>query len=323
MYHYVRKYDPEFPNLRFLDFEDFKKQLDHFECIYNFPTREQVVKYMRTPESQILNQDRPSMVLTFDDGLFDHYAFVLPELKRRGLWGIFYVPSGPYANDSLLDVHAVHALTARFDSKRLLERARELITNEAVAVFSDKQEEFEEHTYRPELQTNDEATVEFKRLCNYFLRPHVRSSVLKQMLAESFSDVSSLCKSWYLSIEQLKVMDAAGMWIGAHSVTHAVLGSLSETEQRSEIEPCFEFIECVLGKHIPRTFCFPYGGPVAHNVDTIKILREANCLFTVDVRYEDCTVELVSKFPQELPRWDCNKFLFGSCRDPKSYVQGG
>ena len=153
MYHYIREYDPAFPHLRFLDFEDFKQQLDHFERVYNFPTREQVVAYIRTPEAQVLNQGRPNMVLTFDDGLLDHYAFVLPELKRRDLWGIFYIPSGPYVNESMLDVHAVHALTARFDSATLLERARELIAGRMDAVFLDKQHEFEEHTYLPHFQT--------------------------------------------------------------------------------------------------------------------------------------------------------------------------
>jgi len=62
--------------------------------------------------------------------------------------------------------------------------------------------------------------------------------MLKQMLTENFPDEnSSLCESWCMSVEQLKALDATGMWIGAHSMTHAGLGGLSESDQTAEIEP--------------------------------------------------------------------------------------
>ena len=35
------------------------------------------------------------LVLTFDDGLIDHYRYVLPLLVERGLFGIFYVCTAP------------------------------------------------------------------------------------------------------------------------------------------------------------------------------------------------------------------------------------
>ena len=83
-------------------------------------------------------------------------------------------------------------------------------------------------------------------------------------------------------------------------------------EQRYEIESSFEFIERVIGEGLSatrrRTFCYPYGSPVSHNIDTIKILTELGCLFTVDVNYQDCDSEVIAKHAQELPRWDCNKF---------------
>ncbi len=33
MYHYVQEYSSEYPNFKFLNFEDFKKQLSFFEKI--------------------------------------------------------------------------------------------------------------------------------------------------------------------------------------------------------------------------------------------------------------------------------------------------
>ena len=105
MYHYVRLYDKANPNFRFLDFNQFKKQLDFFENNYGFVTRKQW-------EEVVLNRNVSEMpkgiVLTFDDAMLCHYKFVYKELKKRDLWGIFYVPTSPYIKNSILDVHKIH-----------------------------------------------------------------------------------------------------------------------------------------------------------------------------------------------------------------------
>ena len=36
MYHYIREFDPSLPNFKFLDINDFKKQLDWFENTFGF-----------------------------------------------------------------------------------------------------------------------------------------------------------------------------------------------------------------------------------------------------------------------------------------------
>ena len=39
MYHYVREYKPELPKFRFLDIQNFRKQLDYFDQKYGFVSR--------------------------------------------------------------------------------------------------------------------------------------------------------------------------------------------------------------------------------------------------------------------------------------------
>ena len=63
MYHYVREFSPDVPFLRFLHFDDFRRQLDAFQSCYAFPTREQVERYFQGHVAAI-PQDRPNMVLT-------------------------------------------------------------------------------------------------------------------------------------------------------------------------------------------------------------------------------------------------------------------
>ena len=60
------------------------------------------------------------VLLTFDDGLRDHRDFVLPVLQARGLFGVFYVASGPAITGRILDVHKVHLVLGRMGGRAVL-----------------------------------------------------------------------------------------------------------------------------------------------------------------------------------------------------------
>ena len=108
MYHYVRPFDSDLPYLNHLHIEDFKKQLDFFEDHYGFITQKEFINSLKTGNTS------KGIILTFDDGLSCHYNHVFKELQDRGLWGIFYIPTSPYKNNKLLDVHRIHLLLAKY-----------------------------------------------------------------------------------------------------------------------------------------------------------------------------------------------------------------
>jgi peptidoglycan/xylan/chitin deacetylase (PgdA/CDA1 family) len=101
MYHYVRPQidTPPFGYFH-LDIDSFRRQLDHFDEKYTVLGRQEFLATVdgdRTPRSD-------DILLTFDDGLIDHAEYVLPELRRRDLFGAFYVPAGPYLEGMVLHV---------------------------------------------------------------------------------------------------------------------------------------------------------------------------------------------------------------------------
>lgn len=61
-------------------------------------------------------------LLTFDDGLRDHVDFVLPTLRRRGVFGLFYVPSAPTTDGVVLDVHKLHLALGHLGGPAVLAR---------------------------------------------------------------------------------------------------------------------------------------------------------------------------------------------------------
>ena len=88
--------------------QNFKKQLDFFEKHFGFVRFEdfcalsESTSHFHTLQNKILP--------TFDDGFIDHYRYVLPELLKRKIFGLFFVPTGIYEKRKALDVHRIHFL---------------------------------------------------------------------------------------------------------------------------------------------------------------------------------------------------------------------
>ena len=77
--------------------------------------------------------------------------------------------------------------------------------------------------------------------------------------------------NWGISTESLKALDADPLCtIGAHTVSHSKLDTLSPEEQREEIMQSKQELEALLG-HPIRHFSYPHG---AYNADTLSIINQ-------------------------------------------------
>ena len=160
-YHYVRQFRPDLPFFTYLDIENFNKQISWFRQYYNFPSQDDFLRCCSTGTVW------DGIILTFDDGLCEHYENVLPVLKRNGLWGIFFVPTAPLKNDVILDVHKVHLVLGKLgggQSKKLL---MSLIENSDLAPRLDQRDEILDNTYKS--PDRDGPASDFKRILNYYL----------------------------------------------------------------------------------------------------------------------------------------------------------
>ncbi|WP_236035819.1 polysaccharide deacetylase family protein [Helicobacter turcicus] len=251
MYHYVRKSDKNTPFFRYLDFENFKKQLDYFEKNYSFLTYEEFLNLYENPPQNAKQYEhyKGKILLTFDDGLKDHYDFVFKELKKRGLFGFFFVCSGVYERKKALDVHRIHFLLGKLGGKKLLDLANEKIKlfqkQKGVCIIKDSEKAFfENKTYLN--QDNDFATSEFKKLFNYYIKYAYRESLLDSLMEEICEDYA-LFENLYMSIDALKTLQKEKMIVGSHSHNHFVLSKLTKEEQKQELQKSFEFLEQIIG----------------------------------------------------------------------------
>ena len=297
MYHYVRPPDPAFPFFRYLDIAEFRAQLDQLGAHHHFVTRDELIESLRT------NRPIPNgLILTFDDGFNDHYTHVFPELQRRHIPGIFYVPTRPLTDGHLLEVHRTHLLLGRHGGQRIFERLQQLVTED---MLSHKHvAEFFSIPYRS--QTNDQWTVAVKRTLNYLIDYAVRPHIMEVLVREFLPDELNLARNFYLTPEQFREMHENGMIIGSHTVNHPCMSKLSLADQRREIHDSFAALERTLGALSLKTFCYPYGGSHSFNSDTEQILQNAGCHFSFSVEYRDINSHDLLHRPQALPRYDCN-----------------
>ncbi len=264
MYHYVRDNQIEnTPNLNSLDIGLFRSQLDWLQDNYAVLSLDELDRVvsgnMQLPED--------AFILTFDDGLKDHYTYVLPELKKRGLGGLFYICSKPYLDEFPLDVHIIHFVLDKIGVETFTDMVVEEMREACVHV--------EGHKFDVKYRYDDESYSMIKKLLNYTLDYDIKEMIIKRIFNRVFDSAVEFNERVYLSRSEIVKMREEGMYIGNHTHSHKVLSRLDSQGQRSEIHQCDSFLRELLGEQ-SFSFCYPYGHSFTYNTDTFKTLDEVN-----------------------------------------------
>ena len=242
--------------------------------------------------------------MTFDDGLICHYKNVFPELKKE-VYGVFLYQLF-HLRESILDVHRIHILISNV--------TKDLYTylqNKQIQKLFDmkKIDEFKRLTYLN--QNNDKYSLIIKRILNYFIKYDKRKLVIDELFDKFIKDNFTIA-DFYLSVNNLKEMNTAGMIIGSHTENHLVMSKLSDEQQKYEIENSFNFLESKVGNLGIKSFCYPYGGFHTFNDKTQEILSKNDCEFSFNVEQRDISLDDLRYKVHELPRFDCNQFKYGN-----------
>lgn len=299
MYHYVRDLRDEYPRIKALLTERFEHQLDYVQEHYT------VVDAVAVVEAAAGQRKLPpdACLLSFDDGLADHYETVFPRLVARGLTGAFFPPACSALDHTILDVHKIHFILASVEDavevQMVILAELDAATREKWSLPSNDAL-LESHAVASRY---DEAGVIFiKRLLQTVLPQPLRSSIVDRLFGRFVSaDEDAFARRLYMSVDQMREMADAGMTIGGHGYRHNWLGNLGRDEQEREISATFAFLEEVHGRP-PRDWvmCYPYG---SYNAITLEILRAHGAALGLTT-----AVDLVRDLsrPLELARLDTN-----------------
>tara|TARA_X000000950_G_C13917002_1_gene661523 strand:- start:1818 stop:2705 length:888 start_codon:yes stop_codon:yes gene_type:complete len=291
MYHYVRNYQKEFPFYNFLPKKNFEKQ------IKNFSNKGLISTYREIFE---IND---KYLVTFDDGLKDH-IYAAEILKKKNCVGIFFIPTTPIKKKKILDVHKTHLIVGKMSGKETIEELERLINkNKIKNYFNYKEKEKYIDAYH---NRGDEFyKKEFKKIMNYYGNLKLRSKILNELI--KIFEIKVSYKDYYMNKKELKYLLNLGMIIGSHSENHILLSRLSYNQQFKDIKNSKNYLENILNEEI-NTFCYPYGGKISYNYDTLKILKLLKFKIAFSVENREINRKDFKNKPFELPRFDCNQF---------------
>ncbi|MDB5951707.1 MAG: carbohydrate esterase family protein [Massilia sp.] len=171
--------------------------------------------------------------LTFDDGYADNAAVVLPILQRHGVRAAFFIASG-YLDGGCMWNDAVIEVVRNAPGERL---------NLARAGFG---------MLDIGCPQRRRAVIDMLIAAIKYLPPDERLERVRRM-AHRFTPTM-------LSSDQLIALHRAGMEIGAHTVSHPILTSVSNAQARAEIADCRARLEEII-QHKVSLFAYPNGKP--------------------------------------------------------------
>src|SRR5262245_8909497 len=298
MYHYIRDLpNTAFPKIKGMLTRDFREQLTTLQSRYEMGTLESALDFMRGA----YRPRRDLYLLTFDDGLKEHYAEIAPILIDRGIQGVFFVVTSCLDGAYVAPVHLNHFLMAAlsFEEYRhaFLARLNELEPDTTTSTTADN--DAAQHAYPWD---NPEVAL-FKYLVNFVLNRGLRDRVLKRLFEEKIGAVDSFGQELYFDAKEAKQMQAEGMIIGGHSHEHKPLSSLSESELKSDLNACHRSLTQKLLPQDFWPFCYPYGQRNSFDNDVIRQLQKLgfSCSFSSEAGANHPGDDLFT-----LRRLDCN-----------------
>lgn len=291
MYHYVRPRNES--KLRYFSKSDFEDQLDYFQSKFGFVTREDWIEF------RLKGKIPRGALLTFDDGLRDHFVTVMPELTRRDIFALFFVNTNPLLGKPL-SVHLVHWLLANVSIDdifaSLIPRLKSLEISTRLNKQLNRIYEFQDYN-------TDEKRL--KRLINWALKPQQSSEIVEELFCK-FSDVgiSEFVTNWYLNENEIRQLSQYGFEIGSHTCSHSLLSNLDNNQCEYEILESRQILSEVLNSPV-NSFCFPFGGPKSYRSNSISTLAKSGYAEAFSVGPSTITSETKLSNQFSLPRFDC------------------
>jgi peptidoglycan/xylan/chitin deacetylase (PgdA/CDA1 family) len=304
MFHFVRPLpDVHYPELKSRSVTELVQQVryvvDSGEHVWSIPELLE-----RTSSGGNVPDD--GWLLTFDDGLRDHRAYVMDVLCNEGIKGAFFVPGYPIVEEKTLRVQKIQiifasgcpsaevlATTQNFLSERLSKDAFHAClasVSAGVAAFR---------------SPDDRVTAQAKYLLQNALPARDMAVLIDKLLESANCAVDpDLHANLYLSPGEVVELSQAGHFVGLHGMMHERYASMGDDEAQKDVALSIAALEEIGIDCSQTAIAYPYG-----SVPEASVLRSLKDL-GVQIGF---TTKARSAIPDDdwlqLPRWDTNDFF--------------
>jgi peptidoglycan/xylan/chitin deacetylase (PgdA/CDA1 family) len=277
MYHYVRDVSrTPFPEIKAMGVDVFRDQLDWIASVADAAGLAEAIAFLKGEYTP----GRDLFLLTFDDGLKEHYQTVTPILAERGIQGLFFLPTASAGEQVALPVHMSHFLMARLGLRGYREQF-------AAALRADGVETGDPERYAAVAQQayvlDTPEVAQFKYLVNFLLEESTRDRIVTGLFDRHIGDRRGFAQALYLSWDEARSMQDAGMVLGGHSHRHRPLsGPSSEVSQ--DLELCRRLLQDRLHPQPLWPFSYPYGKRSSFTPEATRTLQRLgfHCAFTTE-----------------------------------------
>jgi peptidoglycan/xylan/chitin deacetylase (PgdA/CDA1 family) len=252
MYHYIR--DPGdgaeagsgIPGMRVAAFE---MQLDELAKQHTFVSWREVQRALQGQSTLPAS----ACLLTFDDGVRDHYLNAFRILRDRNLSGLFFILDRS-KDDGLVLGHKIHFLLAALGVAGLREALWGSLNVAGRERFTQA-----ETMYQRKYPANslEDRTNLLKAVLQRNLSVEV-DPILSELFEKHIGPEKETAGNYYLSMEQIQEMSTGGMHVGGHSRSHPWFDWIDSEARRVEIQASADWVGQF--ESGPWAFAYPYGG---------------------------------------------------------------
>lgn len=254
-YHYVRSTEgiKKFPRILGNTLDDFYKHIRMLKRQYGIISLNGAYRF--SYEDFTLKNKKFGMLITFDDGLADHYL-VANILAEQGIKAVFFIPTCILKDNLPANPTIVHYSLAMYGIERFLDAYRNALEEHRIDVAR-YDVEFERGVDNPW------HTISIiKSIFNYGLEKDKARKVPLHIYKNSFlRDYPNGLEIIHLTTKQVRSIIDMGHFIGVHSHSHISIAArkLAEKEFEEEIIEPKEYLEREF--HTPViSLSYPFGG---------------------------------------------------------------
>ena len=278
-YHYLRlnKQSDPFPRILGTNIDEFQNHLSMLQKNYHIISLKDALSISTGEDG--FNKKNTGILITFDDGLSDHYtaAKILSELN---ISAIFFIPTCILEEKLPANPIIIHYTIAVFGIEKFLKEFREILVNNKLdkKLFDIQYSKDKDNV----LDIISKIKSTFKYKLGYFNSRKILLDIYKNLFSSEYKNMLSTI---HLTESQIREMLEMGHYVGTHTYSHI---SVAATELNSddfikEIISPKNYLEQKFNTKV-NSFSYPFGGKndCLSSSELIKKTSEYNLAFTVE-----------------------------------------
>jgi peptidoglycan/xylan/chitin deacetylase (PgdA/CDA1 family) len=249
-YHYI--HDPDvyrYPGIHPIGMAEFRAQVEQLRDRVRFASPAEVEAFVLDGRAL----PGPSVVLTFDDGLMDHWHAACEMLDPLGIKGAFFVCSRPALAKRALTVHKIQWLRAHTNPSDFATEFFSLIPPELRPNGHEAWVTQAERAYKYDTPL----VARLKFALNFVLPSELVDEVTSQMFVNRGIDEAGFCERTYMTESHLRSLADRGHVVGVHGHIHAPFSRLGDALS-DDVATNVTYLTKATGR-APSWVAYPYG----------------------------------------------------------------